>query len=65
MNAPIGVPTPIEERHKVLEALKAGEMTPLISLGSVDKAITYLKKRFKNFENPRPHTDRSRRSNPH
>jgi hypothetical protein len=65
MNTPTGVPTPIEERHEVLEALKAGEMTPLISLGSVDEAMTYLKKRFKNFENPRPHTDHSRRSNPH
>ena len=43
MNTPTGVPTPIEERHEVLEALKAGEMTPLISLGSVDKAMTYLK----------------------
>jgi hypothetical protein len=30
----------------VLEALKAGEMTPLISLGSVDEAMTYLKKRY-------------------
>jgi hypothetical protein len=46
MNTPTGVPTPIEERHEVLEALKAGEMTPLISLGSVDETMTYLKKRY-------------------
>jgi hypothetical protein len=65
MNTPTGVPTPIEERHEMIQALKVGEKTPLISLGSVDEAMTYLKKRYKNFENPTSHTDHSRRSNPH
>jgi hypothetical protein len=46
MNTPTGVPTPIEERHEMLEALKAGEMTELISLGTVDEAMTFLKKRY-------------------
>jgi hypothetical protein len=46
MNTPTGVPTPIEERHVVLQALESGEMTELISLGTVDEAMTFLKKRY-------------------
>jgi len=30
----------------MIQALKVGEKTPLISLGTVDEAMTYLKKRY-------------------
>jgi hypothetical protein len=36
----------LDERHDVLQALEAGELTELISLGTVDEAMTFLKKRY-------------------
>jgi hypothetical protein len=65
MNSPTLATPPNDEHSEMIQALKVGEKTPLISLGSVDEAMTYLKKRYKNFENPTSHTDHSRRSNPH
>ena len=52
MNSVPVTPHTLDERHDVLQALEAGELTELISLGTVDEAMTFLKKRFKYSENP-------------
>jgi hypothetical protein len=46
MNSVIVTPNTCDERHVVLQALESGEMTELISLGTVDEAMTFLKKRY-------------------
>jgi hypothetical protein len=46
MNTPTLATPPSDEHAEVIQALKVGEMTTLISLGSVDEAMTYLKKRY-------------------
>jgi hypothetical protein len=37
---------PSDEHSEVIQALKVGEKTPLISLGSVSEAMSFLKKRY-------------------
>ena len=46
MNTPTLATPPSDEHAEVIQALKVGEMTTLISLDSVDEAMTYLKKRY-------------------
>jgi len=46
MNSPTLTTHPSDEHSEVIQALKVGEKTPLISLGSVDEAMTHLKKRY-------------------
>jgi hypothetical protein len=46
MNSPALTTHPNGEQHDVIQALNAARMTPLISLGSVDEAMTHLKKRY-------------------
>ena len=46
MNSVPATPQTLDERHAVLQALEAGELTELISLGTVDEAMTFLKKRY-------------------
>ena len=46
MNSPTLTTHPSDELAEVIQALKMGEKTPLISLGSVDEAMTYFKNRY-------------------
>jgi hypothetical protein len=46
MNSPTLATPPNDEHSEMIQALKVGEKTPLISLGSVDEAMMYLKKRY-------------------
>lgn len=46
MSSPTLTTHPSDEHAEVIKALKVGEKTPLISLGSVDEAMTYFKNRY-------------------
>lgn len=46
MNSVPVTPHTFEEQLVILQALEAGELTELISLGTVDEAMTFLKKRY-------------------
>ena len=46
MNSPTLTTHPSDELAEVIQAFKVGEKTPLISLGSVDEAMTYFKNRY-------------------
>lgn len=46
MNSPTLTTHPSDEHSEVIQALKVGEKTPLISFSSVDQAMTYFKNRY-------------------
>jgi hypothetical protein len=46
MKSPAFATHPNDEKHDVIQALNAARTSPLVSLGSVDEAMTYLKKRY-------------------
>ncbi len=46
MHNPTLVAHPRDEQYEVIQALNMAEATPLISLGTVEEAMKFLKKRY-------------------